>query len=247
MRDVLGWRAKIGVVAPSTNTVVQPDCEALRPDGVTCHTARIAIPNMKIASDEDFSKLVGLSQEALDRAVDRVMTCEPDILVVGMSSIMVWDGREASEKRRDALARRTGIPVTGGSFGIAAALERLGAKRIAALSPYQPVADRETQRFLEGYGVEVKRFVGLRCPSPTAIAAVPHEETERRLAALDGPDVDAIVQIGTNLSALRVAPKLEARLGKPVLAINAVAMWHALRLLGIEDRIQGFGRLLAEH
>ena len=248
MKDALGWRAKIGVVVPSTNTIVQPNCEALRPDGVTCHVARIAIPNMKIASDDDFSKLVGLSQEALDQAVDRVMTCEPDALLIGMSSIMVWDGREASEKRRDALARRTGLKVvTGGSFGTAAALAALGVRRIAALSPYQPVADRETQRFLEGYGVEVKRFVGMRCPSPTAIAAVPHDEVERQLAALDGPDVDAIVQIGTNLSALTVAPKLEAKLGKPVLAINAVAMWHTLRLLGIDDRIAGFGRLLAEH
>jgi len=246
MRDALGWRAKVGVIVPSTNTIVQPDCEALRLDGVTCHVARIAVPNMKIASDDDFSKLVAMSQEALDQAVDRLMTCEPDVLAVGMSSIMVWDGREASEKRRDALARRIGIPVTGGSFGMAAALEKLGCRRVAALSPYQPVADRETQRFLEGYGIEVKRFVGLRCPSPTAIAAVPADEVERQLAALDGPDVDAIVQIGTNLSTLRVAPKLEARLGKPVLAINAVAMWHALRLLGIEDHIQGYGRLLAE-
>ena len=246
MTDALGWRAKIGVVVPATNTICQPDFEAMRPGGVTCHVARIAIPNMKIASDEDFTTLVRLSQEALLAAVDRLMSCEPDILVVGMSSIMVWDGREASEKRRDDLARRTGVKVTGGSFALAEALARFGAKRVAALSPYQPVADRETQRFLEDFGIEVVRFVGLRCPSPTQIAAVPHDETERQLAALDGPDVEAILQIGTNLSALKSASKLEARLKKPVLAINAAAMWHALRLLGVDDRMKGFGRLLAE-
>ncbi len=246
MTDALGWRAKIGVVVPATNTICQPDFEAMRPDGVTCHVARIAIPNMKIASDEDFTALVRLSQEALLAAVDRLMSCEPDILVVGMSSIMVWDGREASEKRRDDLARRTGVKVTGGSFALAEALARFGAKRVAALSPYQPVADRETQRFLEDFGIEVVRFVGLRCPSPTQIAAGPHDETERQLAALDVPDVDAILQIDTNLSALKAASKLEARLEKPVLAINAAAMWHALRLLGVDDRMEGFGHLLAE-
>ena len=35
MRDVLGWRRKFGVIGPSTNTVVQPDFEMMRPAGVT--------------------------------------------------------------------------------------------------------------------------------------------------------------------------------------------------------------------
>lgn len=246
MSDALGWRAKIGLVLPATNTVNQPDFESMRPEGVTCHAARIAIPNMKLASDDDFAALIRLSQEALLRAVDRLMACEPDILVVGMSSLLVWDGREASERRREELARRTGLPIAGGSFAMVEALARFGARRVAALSPYFPIADAQTRRFLEEHGVEVARFEGLCCPSPVQIAQVPHAETERKLAALDGPDVDAILQIGTNLSALRVAATLEPRLGKPVLAINAAAFWQALRLRGIEDRLSGFGRLLAE-
>ena len=32
MPDVLRWRAKFGVLSPSTNTVVQPDFDALRAD-----------------------------------------------------------------------------------------------------------------------------------------------------------------------------------------------------------------------
>jgi maleate isomerase len=246
MSDALGFRAKIGVVVPATNTILQPDFEALKPDGVTCHAARIAIPNMRLASDDDFAELIRLCQDELLRAVDRVMACEPDILVVGISSLLVWGGRAASEARRDDLERRTGLKVTGGSFALVEALARFGVRRVAALSPYFPIADAETRRFLEEHGVEVVRFEGLRCASPVQIAHVPHEETERRLAALDGADAEAILQIGTNLSALRVAPRLEARLAKPVLSINAAAFWRALRLLGIDDRIDGFGRLLAE-
>jgi maleate isomerase len=246
MSDALGFRAKLGVVVPGTNTVLQPDFEALKPDGVTCHTARIAIPNMKLASDEDFAELIRLCQDEVLRAVDRVMACEPDILVVGISSLLVWGGRAASEARREDLARRTGLQVTGGSFAIVEALSRFGARRVAALSPYFPIADAQTSRFLSEHGLEVVRFEGLRCASPVQIAHTPHEETERRLGALDGPDVDAILQIGTNLSALRLAPRLEASLRKPVLSINAAAFWHALRLLGLDDRIGGFGRLLAE-
>ena len=33
MADVLGWRCKFGVVTPSTNTVVQPEYDEMRPRG----------------------------------------------------------------------------------------------------------------------------------------------------------------------------------------------------------------------
>jgi maleate isomerase len=70
---------------------------------------------------------------------------------------------------------------------------------------------------------------------------------KRQLLVLDGDDVDAIVQVGTNLSMLRLAAAAERWLGKPVIAINAATYWHALRANGIEDRIGGFGRLLELH
>ena len=41
MPDVLGFRAKIGLLLPYTNTVVQPECDAMRPIGVTNHTGRV--------------------------------------------------------------------------------------------------------------------------------------------------------------------------------------------------------------
>ena len=63
---------------------------------------------------------------------------------------------------------------------------------------------------------------------------------------LDGPDVDAIIQVGTNLSMTRLAAAAELWLGKPVIAINTATYWHALRTNGIDDKIQGFGRLM-EH
>src|SRR5262249_61386440 len=37
MTDSLGFRKKFGVIAPSTNTSVQPEFEAMRPRGVTNH------------------------------------------------------------------------------------------------------------------------------------------------------------------------------------------------------------------
>ena len=66
------------------------------------------------------------------------------------------------------------------------------------------------------------------------------------LRELDGPDVDAILQVGTNLSMVRLAAEAEQWLGKPVIAINTATYWHALRANGIDDRMPGFGRLLSD-
>ena len=77
MVDALGWRIKFGVIAPSTNTVVQPEFDAMRPRGVTNHSGRIHIPNDPLRNDGDFTKLIETVRDELMAAVDRVMTCEP--------------------------------------------------------------------------------------------------------------------------------------------------------------------------
>ena len=93
MADALGWRGKIGVAIPSTNTILQPDFEAMRPDGVTNHTGRIMTPNMAIGSDEDFATLMGMIDVEIYAAVDRLLTAAPDRIVVGISSFMIHDIR----------------------------------------------------------------------------------------------------------------------------------------------------------
>ena len=79
-----------------------------------------------------------------------------------------------------------------------------------------------------------------------AIAETPAALCRQALRELDGDDVDAIVQVGTNLSMVQLAAAAEFFLGKPVIAINTATWWHALRAAGIDDRIEGFGRLLSE-
>ena len=66
------------------------------------------------------------------------------------------------------------------------------------------------------------------------------------MRALDGDDVDALVQVGTNLSMTRLAAAAEMYLGKPVIAINTATYWNALRQNGIADQVSGFGRLMEE-
>jgi maleate isomerase len=181
-------------------------------------------------------------------AVRGVMTCEPDYLVMGMSAITFYGGSQGAEAFRRRLEDAAGVGVSTGSEAVSAALTAVGpVRRVAFLSPYYPVANAEVRRYLTECGYEVVRDACLRCPSWTAIARVPEPLLKRQLLELDGDDVDAIVQVGTNLSMLRLAAAAERWLGKPVIAINAATYWHALRANGIEDRIGGFGRLLELH
>jgi len=92
MPDKLGWRANWGVVAPSTNTSVQPEFDEMRPRGVTNHMSRIYVPDEPLASDADFNKLMDAIRLEWDNAILRVMTCNPDYLVMGMSSETFWGG-----------------------------------------------------------------------------------------------------------------------------------------------------------
>ena len=91
------------------------------------------------------------------------------------------------------------------------------------------------------------RDLCLQRPSPVQIAHTTDAMCRNALRQLDGDDVDAIVQVGTNLSMVRFAAAAELFLGKPVIAINTATYWHALRAVGIADRLQGFGRLLSHY
>jgi len=96
-------------------------------------------------------------------------------------------------------------------------------------------------------GFEVVRLKGLACKSPRLIAQVPLADIRAALRELDGNDVDALLQVGTALPAVAVAAEAERWLGKPVLAINTVSYWDAIRRCGIGDRVLGLGRILEEH
>ena len=58
MTDALGYRCKLAVVAPSTNTIVQPEFDRMAPHGVTNHFSRIHIPDDPLGNDADFEELM---------------------------------------------------------------------------------------------------------------------------------------------------------------------------------------------
>lgn len=245
--DVLGFRMKFGVLGPSTNTVVQPDFDDMRPWGVTNHYSRIVVDNPSAVSNETFLAGVADIDKNTADAVRGVMTCRPDYLVMGMSAVTFFGGAEGARKWRESIEQLAGVGTSTGSESVVAALQVYGnVRKIAFFSPYFPAANDQVRRFLSDHGYETVRETPLLCPSWLAIAEQTPGKLRDTMKALDGDDVDAIIQVGTNLSNVRLAAAAELWLGKPVIAINTATYWHALRANGIQDRMPGFGRLLAE-
>jgi maleate isomerase len=186
-------------------------------------------------------------QAAMPDTIARVMTCKPTNLALGMTAVAFLGGRNGEAALIERLVGMAGVPVTSGPASIAAALERFGTRRVAVLSPYQPIAEDHVAKYFADIGQEIVRSASLRSMTATSIAEVSFEETRRLVREIDGPDVDAIVQLGTNLAMMSLVGELEAETGKPVIPINGATVWAAMRASGIDDRIEGFGSLLANH
>lgn len=247
MTNAVGTRAVFGVIVPSTNTVVEHDYWRAGLPGIAYRAGSMYIPNPAMGDDDDFQALLGQIRASIDTAVRDALTAEPDRMVMGMSAETFWGGVEGNAAFEQRLRDRTGLPVTTGASSCRAALHELGCRRIAVFSPYQPIADREVGRFFTEAGFQVAAITGLRCPTAMDIAKVGRPRLREVIAELDSPGVEAVVQVGTNLSFVTQADELERELGKPVIAINAATLWHALREHGFDDRIDGAGTLLRDH
>lgn len=247
MPNAVGYRAVWGVIIPSTSTTVEHDFALMRPHGITFHAGRSMIFRPDMRTNEAAISVLDQMDESRDEAIRQVMTAKPDHLIVAMSAEIIRNGAAGAKAFIEDLEDRFEVGVTTGPTACAAALETLGCSRIGVLTPYQPVSDGKVVDYFREIGVEVRRIHGLRCASATAIADVTPDQIAAALRDLDGDDVDALVQVGTNLSAVATAAAAELWLGKPVLSMNAATLWHALRNNGFADTFPNFGTLLREH
>ena len=250
--DYFGYRKKFAVIVPSTNTAVEVEYNAMKPTGVITATRGCLIPPFEVKTDDDFVAMVKAIGAATEQGLRESLTCKPDHVIFGYSAETFWDGKERSDREfrryQDIAQEEGGVNITFGAQAIQDALALYpGIRKLGVISPYLPVGNSMVDKFMGDIGYEVVRMAGHNSPGPVEIAHETYAKTRDLVREVDGDDVDAILQAGTNLYFAGLAGKLEAELGKPVLAINAITFWHALRTNGIADRIQGFGSLLSEH
>ncbi len=233
MADTLAPRALIGVMTPAMNTVVQPELELLRPEGVTNQMQRFRLGGEKVSDD--------LFDEA-----GKLMDCNPLALAVGLTTDAGPGGVEKLEARCAELSVQLGIPVCNASIATQKGLHSLRAKRIAVLTPFNAEVDRVVKTNIERGGFEVVAIKGAEVSSLPEICETPLQRIRDLVGELAKSNCDAIAQIGTALPVVGLIEELEQETGKTIIACNAAVYWQTLRAAGIHDAVPGYGYLLRE-
>jgi maleate isomerase len=249
-------RAQIGVVIPSTNTGVEYDLQKFNLDGVTWHPSRFWIELRNWADEVEstgdhvdtvFERFLNIMRGEIPQSLRYVMSAKVNHIMLGMSAETFWGGVEGSERFEAGIREHIGdLGLTTGATATREALECFGVKSLSVITPYPPVGDDNVRQYFEEIGYKVKHIKGLNRPSATAIAETSIKDVIDAVKEVDGDDVDAIVQCGTNLSTVDLFPTLEHLLEKPLIPINVATVWHALRACGVKDKVSGKGRLMEE-
>jgi len=238
-----GWRGRVGLIVPASNTTCECEMQRLSPRGVAIAATRVMFE----------STLAGLARmiENVERATDE-LTCEQvsDVIVFCCTVGSMLEGAGYDQKIIGMLQERGKTVATTTTTAVVAALQYLSAERIAVVTPYTLEINAVEKRGLESLGFEVTRIDSFnRHIAPgdfrnTIVAQSSASDIYRLAREVDSADADVLFLSCTNLPAIDMIDCLERDCGKPVITSNQAAMWHALQLLQIAEPINGFGRLL---
>ena len=232
-------RALIGLITLATDPVIEEEVRRYLPvPGIGIYANRIPM-----ATRVDLSTL-GAMADGLTEAADLILPNDDlDVVAYGCTSgaMTIGPDRVAELVRQAKPGAAVTNPITAGLTG----LKALGAKRIAVITPYIDEVNEPLAAFITNEGFEIVECASFKQETDPEICRV--TPASIRAAALDvgaAPDADALFISCTGMRASTIIDQLEQDLGKPVVASNQALAWHALRLAGLDDHIEGFGSLL---
>jgi maleate cis-trans isomerase len=173
----------------------------------------------------------------------RLMTLRVDAILWACTSGSFILGRAGAEAQAKVLREATGKPATSTSLAFIAALNRLGAQRVAVLATYPEPASRAFAAFLSEYGFTVADLRWLDAPSGFDAANIDEQHLAATLSTIDLTFVEAVLIPDTALASLDLVDRLEGVCQRPVLTANQVTLWAALGLAGQSLTVSGFGRI----
>lgn len=233
-------RAKIGYVLLATEQTIQDDVMKLRPDGVGIHFARAAISD-------------SITNETLAAQADLLANCASTLLPDGSldvvcygctsGSLVIGEERVLAELKRGAPNAKATSLIT----SVMRALRAIGAKHIVVGTPYLDEVNTREKLYLERAGFDVLDIQGFNLEKDSDMVRVTPSFIREFALSLDHAEADAIFISCGALRTLDVVGEIEARAGKPVIASNQAMIWDTLRLAGVDDRIEGYGRLLSQY
>jgi maleate isomerase len=226
------------MLLPSVNRAAEPQITEMLPRGVSLHTTRL---RLRASDDAAINEMVS----DVERGAAMLADADVDLIVFHCTAASMF-APGFDDGIIERIENATGKNATSTSKGCLEAFELFGAKNITLTTPYiQETNDREVA-YLASHNVKVLSETGAGIGGDgAAMLAIEPEEWRRRVNAQDEPDSQAAFISCTAIRAVEAIEPIEADIDKPVITSNQAMLWHALRKLGVDDRPQGFGRLMA--
>lgn len=254
--DARSYRHRFGLLVPATNTTMEHELWSIifaNPGerglaGVGIHTSPVVTPRPDVSTPEGVEDYRQQFLGGVESAVRTALLAAPQSLIMGMSLEHIVPGLDSIRTTMAQIEKYCSLSYATWHDAIRAALDSYGAKRIGLLTPFEEVGNASATMMFEDLGYEVVTSIGFACGNTQHIAHIPDSAKERAVMEMAAAHnkLDAIVQCGTNMSMITVTEKLEPVLGIPILGINAVTFWYAVREAGLSDPLVGGGRLLRE-
>ena len=252
--DGMGRCTRIGVLTPHFDVVPELELNAMAPEGVSVHAARVPFGVSGGATVVGADAIRAFAEPPhVDEAAELLAAAPINAIVYAFTSSSYLCGAGSDVAVTDRLQDRTrGLPVIIPCAAAVQALRELDAGRMALVNPpwFPADADALGAEYFASQGIEVVRHaraelehselpLGQLDIEPHAL----HEWTVRNAPA----NADAVFVGGNGFPAVGAIEGLEEELGRPVLTANQVALWQALRRSGNDVAVAGYGRLLARH
>jgi maleate cis-trans isomerase len=231
-----GSKAKIGLLLPSANTIMEGEFNALKPAGVSVHAARMLIrfPNI-----EELAKMA----EETEKATELISTAKPSIIAFGCTAGSVLNGLGWDEKLISRIQKISKVHATTTATAVIRAFKELEIHKIAVVTPYIEELNKLEKDFFEDSGITVLEIRGIDLGGEE-MEMLTLEKIADHARAVNRSDADAVFLSCTNLQALPIVEQLEKELGKYVFSSNIATYWDVMRRLGIKQSITGMGKLL---
>jgi maleate isomerase len=235
---------RIGMITPSSNTVVEPTTMAVTAGldpPLTTHYTRIEVKTISLEADS----LAHFQTNTFVQAAKLLADASMDVIAWN-GTAGAWQGLDVDAEVCAAITRHTGVPATTATLAQRKAFEAFGIQRFALAVPYlSSIRDAIVRTYAQG-GVECCNSATLEITDNAAYAEVSADKIRNLVDRADTPDAQAIAIICTNLPASWLVEELEEARHKPVFDSTLVTIWHALQLAGRRDQISGWGRLFRQ-
>jgi len=237
-----GWRGRIGLIVPSTNTVCEEELYRMLPDGVSLHTARVFNPVVKTEKEKEEAMLRMNSE--LERAARELGSVEPKVIVYACTTGSFIKGPGYDREVGERIKRAAGVPGISTSTAVIEALGKFNLKKIALATPYNPGVGEREKIFLEDTipGLKVVKEKHLGYLNALEKGRLTPDYAYRTAREIDGPEVEGFFISCTDFRTIEIIESLEADTGKPVVTSNQASLWMALKEIGVGG-VKGYGEL----